>query len=177
MQSASRGQEPGQCCKHCPVGQDSRGLLTWRRNTVTSWRSTRILGFWRCGPAVQASHQLPEDQTQQSYRHDRRSCPTTTVQRCRRAPPWIASSAPAYEAVHGSGRDRRLVAWRGGKRARLCCRAGVHLDPYPVLSLRYGRWRTGLWPRATVAGLLKAFWIRVPSPETDKRDGYGHEYR
>ena len=25
--------------------QDSRGLLTWRRNTATSWRSTRISAF------------------------------------------------------------------------------------------------------------------------------------
>jgi hypothetical protein len=26
--------------------QDSRGLLTWRRNTATSWRSTRISAFF-----------------------------------------------------------------------------------------------------------------------------------
>ncbi len=42
----------------------------------------------------QPGQDLPEDQIQQSYRHDRRSCPTTTVQRCRRSPPWMTSSAP-----------------------------------------------------------------------------------
>jgi hypothetical protein len=43
---------------------------------------------------LHASHHLSEDQIQQSYRHDRRSCPTATVQRSHRSPPWMASSAP-----------------------------------------------------------------------------------
>jgi hypothetical protein len=46
------------------------------------------------GQQSQPSHDLPEDQIQQSYRHDRRSCPTTTLQRCRRSPSWMTSSAP-----------------------------------------------------------------------------------
>jgi len=33
--------------------QDSRGLFTWRRNTATSWRSTRISAFFDC--ALRAS--------------------------------------------------------------------------------------------------------------------------
>jgi transposase len=33
--------------------QDSRGLRTWRRNTATSWRSTRISAFFDC--ALRAS--------------------------------------------------------------------------------------------------------------------------
>ena len=35
----------------------------------------------------------------QSYRPDRRSCPTT-VQRCRRSPPWMTNSAPTGLRFH-----------------------------------------------------------------------------
>jgi hypothetical protein len=45
------------------------------------------------GQQSQPGHDLPEDQIQQSYRHDRRSCPTATGQRCRRSTPWMSSSA------------------------------------------------------------------------------------
>jgi transposase-like protein len=40
-----------------------------------------------------------EDQIQQSYRHDRRPCPTTTRQRCHRSTPWMSSSAPTAARV------------------------------------------------------------------------------
>jgi hypothetical protein len=62
-----------------PVPSDNFSKLTvpWRPNTVTSWRSTRISAFFDC--ALRASspshfYDLSEDQIQQSYRHDRRSC-------------------------------------------------------------------------------------------------------
>jgi hypothetical protein len=53
MQSASWGQQPDQGRKHCPVAQHSRGLRTWRRNTATSCRNTRISTFFDC--ALRAS--------------------------------------------------------------------------------------------------------------------------
>src|SRR5581483_5653158 len=36
----------------------------------------------------------------QSYRHDRRSCPTDTVLRYRRSPPWMANSAPTRKSAY-----------------------------------------------------------------------------
>ena len=37
--------------------QDSRGLLTWRCNTATSWRSTRIFAFFDCELRVSSPSQ------------------------------------------------------------------------------------------------------------------------
>jgi hypothetical protein len=50
MQSTNGGQQPDQCRKPARSAHDSRGLLTWRRNTATSGRSTRISAFFDCAP-------------------------------------------------------------------------------------------------------------------------------
>jgi len=68
-----------------------------RINTVNSGAKHEDFRVFRLGAAGQQSepgHDLSEDQIQQSYRHGRRSCPTTTVQRCRRPPSWMSNSAP-----------------------------------------------------------------------------------
>ena len=48
MQSACSGQDSNRvnAANTARSTQDSRGLLTWRRNTATSWRSTRISAFF-----------------------------------------------------------------------------------------------------------------------------------
>jgi hypothetical protein len=43
--------------------QDSRSLLTWRRNTVTSWRSTRISAFFDCALRAQQSQPAERSDT------------------------------------------------------------------------------------------------------------------
>ena len=60
-------------------------------------RDARISAFLDCALRANSpgqGHDLVGDQIPQSYRYDRRSRPTTTAQRCRRSPPWMASSAP-----------------------------------------------------------------------------------
>lgn len=53
MQSPRRGQQSGQRGEHCPVRPAQAGLCTWRRNTATSWRSTRSSALRGC--ALRAS--------------------------------------------------------------------------------------------------------------------------
>jgi hypothetical protein len=92
---------------------DSRGLRTWRRNTATSCRSTRISTFFELElRASSPSHATScRKRRQQSYRHDRRSCPTATVTRCRRSPLWMSYSAPTrVEVSSGSCARRRRLA-------------------------------------------------------------------
>ena len=47
----------------------------------------RVLGWCLRASSPSQARTCRKDQIQQPYRHDRRSCPTTTVQRCRRSPP------------------------------------------------------------------------------------------
>ena len=67
----------GQCRQH------------WKCHGRASARIRGVLDYSSTGGdcALRANspscQDLPEDQIQQSYRHDRRSCPTTPVQRCR----------------------------------------------------------------------------------------------
>jgi WD domain, G-beta repeat len=97
LQSTGMGEQPSRRREHNPIRQDKRDLLTWRRNTTTSWRSTRISAFFdrelQDSSPSQATN-CRKSQTEQSYRHDRRPCPRTTVKQRRRSPPWMTGSAP-----------------------------------------------------------------------------------
>jgi hypothetical protein len=73
--------------------------LTAHGDLVTEHKNLRIFRLCAAGQQSQPSHELPEDEIHQSSRHDRRSCPTTTVQRCRRSPQRITSSAPLGRRV------------------------------------------------------------------------------
>src|SRR5437763_1114673 len=72
-------------------------------------KNFRVLRMCAAGQQSQPSQSLPKDQIQQSYRHDRRSCPTTTVQRCRSHPPWIASSVPTPPSEGDDSGEEHLV--------------------------------------------------------------------
>jgi hypothetical protein len=84
MQSASRGQQPGQCRKHRPIRpRQARSvhLTAQHGDLVAQHEDFRVFRLCAAGQQPEPGQDLPEDQIQQSYRHDRRSCPTTTVPR------------------------------------------------------------------------------------------------
>jgi hypothetical protein len=66
-----------------------------------------------------AQADLPKDQIQQSYRYHRRSCPTASVQRCRKSPSWMASSGTHTNNLCHLGRyklsERKHLAELHGK--------------------------------------------------------------
>ena len=71
---------------------DSRGLLTWRRNPATSWRSTRISAFFDCALRASSPSQA---MTCRKIRYNSR---TATTDDHARPPPF---SDPQVTAVDG----------------------------------------------------------------------------
>jgi hypothetical protein len=97
MQSTGLRQQPGQRRKHRPVRpRQSRSahLAAQHGDLVTEHKNLRVFRLCAAGEQSEPSHDLPEDQIEQSYRHDRRSCPTAAARGCRRSPSWMTSSAP-----------------------------------------------------------------------------------
>jgi hypothetical protein len=97
IQSASLGQQPGQRREHRPIhpGQTRPTHLSPKHGEFMAQHQD--LGIGRPGTPgqhPQPGHELPRDQIQQSYCHDRRSCPTATVQRRRRSETRMICSAP-----------------------------------------------------------------------------------
>ena len=85
MPSARRGQQSGQRREHRPIrpGQSwPAHLVAQYRYLVAQHEDFRIFRVCAAGQQSQPGQDLPEDQIQQSYRHDRRSCPTATLHRC-----------------------------------------------------------------------------------------------
>jgi hypothetical protein len=95
------------------------------RRGASSWRSTRISAFFDrelVGQQSEPGHQLPEDQIERSQRHDRRSCPTTTVKQRRRSSAWMTGSAPTGSTARsstGSPSDDRCDAPSPARSRRL----------------------------------------------------------
>jgi hypothetical protein len=119
MQAASRDSHQVSAANTARSAQDKRGLLTWRRNTATSWRSTRISAFFD----VELRASNPNQAT--SCRKIRYSSPTVTADdHARRPRPAIphVSSADDLFCTHNLGRTRSPNAGPAPFAAR--CSAG-----------------------------------------------------
>jgi hypothetical protein len=74
MPLAGLGQQPGQCREHRPIRpRQSRSahLAAQHGDLVPEHKNLRILRLCAASQQPEPGHDLPDDQIQQSYRHDR----------------------------------------------------------------------------------------------------------
>jgi hypothetical protein len=77
MQSTRRGQQPSQRREHRPIRpRQSRSpdLTTEHGNLMPQQQDLRILRPGATSQQPKPEHELPEEQIEQSYGHDQRSC-------------------------------------------------------------------------------------------------------
>ena len=80
--------------------QDSRGLRTWRRDTATSWRSTRISAFFAC--SLRASRPS-QTRTCRKIRYNNRTATTGDHAHDRRPVMPQVTAGDNQPGTHSSG--------------------------------------------------------------------------